>query len=83
MYERERKELYNIITSKINVQLSHIPTHEEKIQEIFYSEDLGTLNALGKFIKTALQKRESMICHKTSTGYWKIEMNSKMSMKMI
>ena len=63
MYEIERKELYSTIKSKINVDLSRNQTREMKIQEIFSSENLGILNALGKFIKHALQKRENTICH--------------------
>ena len=63
MYEIERKELYSTIKSKINVDLSRNQTREMKIQEIFSSENLGILNALGKFIKNALQKRENTICH--------------------
>ena len=63
MYETERKELYTTIQEKLNVDISHILTFEERIQETFYSENLGTLNALGKFIKIALQKRENTICH--------------------
>ena len=69
MYETDRKELYQTINTKLNVDLSHIPSHENKIQEIFYSEDLGILNALGKFIKNSLQKRESTICHTLAHQY--------------
>ena len=63
MHVTERKELYNMIKAKINVDIPHIPSHPEKIQEIFYSEDLAILNALGKFIKNALEKRETTTCH--------------------
>ena len=63
MYETERKELYNTIKAKLNVDLSHSLNYEKRTQEIFNSENLGTLNALGKFIKNALQKRENTICH--------------------
>ena len=63
MHVTGRKELYNMIKAKINVDISHIPSHPEKIQEIFYSEDLAILNALGKFIKNALEKRETTTCH--------------------
>ena len=63
MYETERKDFYNMINSKLNVDISHGHTHEEIIHEIFYSENLGILNALGKFIKIALEKRETTICH--------------------
>ena len=63
MHVVERHELYNIIKHKTNIDIARIPTYEDKIKEIFYSEDLAVLNALGKFIKNALKKRESIICH--------------------
>ena len=63
MYETERKNFYNMINSKLNMDITHSHTHEEIIHEIFYSENLGILNALGKFIKIALEKRETTICH--------------------
>lgn len=63
MYATERNEFYNTINSKLKIDLSYSETHEWRTQEIFYSENLGVLNALGKFIKNALQKRESTICH--------------------
>ena len=63
MHVVERHELYNIIKHKTNIDIARIPTYEDKIREIFYSEDLAVLNALGKFIKNALKKRESIICH--------------------
>ena len=69
MYEAERRELYNIVYSKLNVDLSHGHTHEYKLQEIFCSDDLAILNAFGKFIKNALQKREYTICHILSPHY--------------
>ena len=34
MHVTERKELYNMIKAKINVDIPHIPSHPEKIQEI-------------------------------------------------
>ena len=69
MYKTERKELYNKIASKLNVEISHIPSHDKKVQEIFYSEDLGVLNALGKYITKSLQKRENTICHILENQY--------------
>ena len=69
MYGTERKEFYDTIKSKIKVDLSHSPNHETRIQEIIYSENLGALNALGKFIKNALQKRENTICHILPSKY--------------
>ena len=69
MYATDRNEFYNNIKSKLKVDLSHSQTHEKRIQEIFYSEYLGALNALGKFVKNALQKRESTICHILSPQY--------------
>ena len=69
MYSNERSEFYDTIKSKIKVDLSHSPNNETRIQEIFYSENLGTLNALGKFIKNAFQKRENTICHILPSKY--------------
>ena len=63
MYQNERKEFYNTIKYKINVDLSNNLSNERKSEEIFYSEDLGILNAFGKFVKNRLQKRENTICH--------------------
>ena len=63
MYEMERKEFHLYIKENLNVDLSKNETPEKKIQKIFYSEHLGALNALGKFIKNALQKRDKTICH--------------------
>ena len=62
IYQQERKELYNTIKSKINVDLSRSPTYE-KLEEFFYSGDLAILNAFGKFVKNGFQKRENTICH--------------------
>ena len=47
----------------MNVDLSLIPTIEEKIINIFSSNDLSSLNALGKFNKNALSKRENVTCY--------------------
>ena len=63
MYEIERTELHLYINENLNVDLSSIETPEKKMREIFYSEHLGALNALGKFIKNALEKRDKTICH--------------------
>ena len=63
MYQNERKEFYNTIKYKINVDLSNNLSNERKSEEFFYSEDLGILNAFGKFVKNGLQKRENTICH--------------------
>ena len=62
-HEVERKELYQYVKSTMKIDLSRNEPPENKIQEIFSTDNLGTLNALGKFIKHALQKRENTICH--------------------
>ena len=63
LYQNERKEFYNTTKSKINVDLSRNPNNERNLEKIFYSDDLAILNALGKFVKNGLQKRENTICH--------------------
>ena len=60
---RETSFICNTINCKLKIDLSYSEAHEWRTQEIFYSENLGVINALGKFIKNALQKRESTICH--------------------
>ena len=76
MYETERKELYNTIKAKLNMDLTHILNYENRIQEIFNSVNLGTLNALGKFIKNALHKRENTICHILPEQYVYYQINT-------
>ena len=71
MHVTERKELYNMIKAKINVDIPHIPSHLEKIQEIFYSEDLAILNALGKFIVMCYHHIMSTTVRKHSAVYCK------------
>ena len=68
MHEIERKELHLYVNSNINIGLSPNETPENKIQEIFSSENLGTLNALGKFIKKCITKtRKYNLSYSTST----------------
>ena len=62
MYEMERKEFHSYIKENLNVDLSSNETPEKKIQEIFYSEHLGALNALGKFIKMHYKNATRRIC---------------------
>ena len=69
MHVIERYKLIDTIKAKINVDLSQSPTHQEKLNEIFYSEDLSILNALGKFINNALKKRDSTSCYILPTQY--------------
>ena len=63
MHETERRKLFEVLKHKMNVDLSLIPTIEERIISIFSSNDLSTLNALGTFIKNALSKRENVTCY--------------------
>ena len=51
-----RREFINTIKSKNYTPLSQCA---ENMKQILLSEDLGILNAVGKFIKTSFQKREN------------------------
>ena len=62
MHIVERQKFYNTVEAKLNVDLSRIFSHEDKLKEIFHSEDLAILNAFGKYIKNSFKKRESTIC---------------------
>ena len=63
MHQKTRREFFDTIKQNMNMDLSLSSNHREIFQHILNSEDLGILNALGKFIKNALQKRENTICH--------------------
>ena len=59
MYTHDREELYNFIKLKLNRDFPTSPSHKENGQEIFDSGDLSVLNALGKYIKNAFERREN------------------------
>ena len=59
MYTHDREELYNFIKLKLNSDFPTSPSHKENRQEIFDSGDLSILNALGKYIKNAFERREN------------------------
>jgi hypothetical protein len=63
MHGIERKKLNRYLKENIDLDFLSHETSENKMQEIFSSNNLGVFNALGKFIKIALQKRENTICH--------------------
>ena len=63
MHVSERIELFNTLKTEFNVDISQYPTHEEKIKQIFISEDLAMLNAFGKFVQNGLKKRETTSCY--------------------
>ena len=63
MHVTARIGLVNKIKTKINVDILQSPSHEEKLKEIFLSEDLAILNAFGKFAKNSFEKRENTICY--------------------
>ena len=69
MHIVERQKFYNTVEAKLNVDLSRIFSHEDKLKEIFHSEDLAILNAFGKYIKNSFKKRESTICHVLAPHY--------------
>ena len=69
MHGMERKQLFNTVKCKMNVDLPLNHTREDMIQRLFSFGDLSTLNALGKFIQHALKKRENMTCHILPSQY--------------
>ena len=69
MYINERQELYNTIETKININPSQICDYKDRLVTIFNSENLGTLNALGKFVKNAMQKRDNTVMHNLPPHY--------------
>ena len=70
MHIVERKEFYNLVKAKLNVDISQsLFSQEDKLKEIFHSDDLAILNAFGKFLRNSLQKRENVICHVLAPHY--------------
>ena len=63
MHQAARREFFESLKQKMNMDLSLSTNPREILQHIFRFEDLGVLNALGKFTKNALQKRENTICY--------------------
>ena len=63
MHVAERNELFKILKTEFNLDLSKYTTHEEKMNQIFCSDDLAMLNAFGKFVQNGLNKRENMSCY--------------------
>ena len=63
MHVTDRIELINKIQSKINMNIYQHLSEEEKLKEIFLSEDLAILNAFGKFTKNSFTKRENTTCY--------------------
>ena len=69
MHEIERQDLFKTVKCKINVDLPLGHSREGVIQRIFNSDNVSTLNALGKFIQHALKKRENVTCHVVPLQY--------------
>lgn len=69
MHGIERKQLFNTVKCKINVDLLLNHTRADMIQTLFTFGDLSTLNALGKFIHHALKKRDNTTCHILPSQY--------------
>ena len=69
MHEIERQGLFKTVKCKINVDLPLGHSREGVIQRIFNSDNVSTLNALGKFIQHALKKRENVTCHVVPLQY--------------
>ena len=81
MHICERNELINFITSKTNTSFSASPSFEDKSREIFNSDDLSILNALGKYIKNAFEKRENTTCYCLPQHYVLYLRNTKSNRK--
>ena len=59
MHIAERTELFETLQNKTNIDISH-PEHQEEIsKKMFSTDDLASLNAIGKFICNAFKKREN------------------------
>ena len=81
MHICERNELINFIISKTNTSFSASPSFENKSREIFKSDDLSILNALGKYIKNAFEKRENTTCYCLPQHYVLYLRNTKRNRK--
>ena len=69
MHITERNNFYNMVKAKLDVDISQNPSHENRLKEIFLSEDLAILNAFGKYAKQSLKKRENVTCHVLAPHY--------------
>ena len=56
---RDRSKLFETLQQKIDVNTKNKIDQVDTINKIFASDDLSLLNAIGKFIKNSLQKREN------------------------
>ena len=63
MHVIERNKFYDTIKTKLNIDLSTSLPDVDKLKTLFNSEDLSVLNALGKYIKISLNKRENTTCY--------------------
>ena len=59
MHMRDRSKLFETLQQKIDVNTKNKIDQVDTINKIFASDDLSLLNAIGKFIKNSLQKREN------------------------
>ena len=69
MHVTERKLFYDTIKTKMNIDLSTSLPDVDKLKTLFSSEDLSVLNALGKYIKISLNKRENTTCYVLTPHY--------------
>ena len=78
MHVIERKILFDTIIDK-NADLAQYlypSKYDLLIKEIFLMGNLSILNALGKFIRNGLQKRENVSCHILPPHYVYYQSNS-------
>ena len=59
MHIRDRSKLFETLEQKININTKDKMNQADTLSKIFASDDLSSLNAIGKFIKNSLQKREN------------------------
>ena len=69
MHIYNRNELLKSIKLKTNLDFSTNPSYEEISQEIFKSDDITILNAIGKYIKSAFEERENATFHILPQNY--------------
>ena len=71
------RKLFDALIVKINIGLPPSNLQEETIKHIFSTDDFTALNALGKFISEALQKRENMTFYTLPPHYILYKHNDK------
>ena len=69
MHIRDRENLFETLQQKIDVKTKSQIDQMGTINKIFAKNDLSVLNAIGKFTKNSLEKRENTTFHKLPPHY--------------